>query len=248
MQPTSPHPSISVITICYNAGALLLHTVESVCSQSYPHIEYIVIDGASSDGSLDTIAAYRDRIHQLISEPDKGIYDAMNKGLMLATGDYVCFMNAGDAFASSDTLSLALSHISTPYPHVIYGETDIVDGAYRFVRHRRLHAPERLTAGSFKYGMIVCHQSFYALRSIAPKYDTRYRFSADVDWCIKILKLSKHTHNTHTILTHYLEEGATTHNHRASLKERFCIMAKHYGWLQTSLLHLYFVIRSITYK
>lgn len=248
MQTTYTLPSISVITICYNAGVLLRPTVASVCDQTYPHVEYIVIDGASSDGSLETIADYRPCITTLLSEKDKGIYDAMNKGLALATGDYVCFMNAGDTFASPDTLSQALGVLRSPLPGVVYGETDIVDEDFRFVRHRRLRAPEHLKFNSFKHGMVVCHQSFYALRSLAPMYDTGYRFSADVDWCLRILKQSTHNHNTHLVLTHYMEEGATTRNHHASLKERFRIMSRHYGFLQTCLLHIYFVVRSILWR
>lgn len=242
MQPTSP--SISVITVSYNAGTHLRATVRSVCSQTYPHIEYIIVDGGSDDGSLDGIQELLPHSSRLISEPDKGIYDAMNKGLKIATGDYVCFMNAGDRFASEETLTLALSPLTPPLPDVIYGDTDIVDADFRFVRRRRLRAPEELSFGSFKHGMVVCHQSFYARRSIAPMYDTRYRFSADVDWCLRILRHAKLTYNTHTTLTHYMEEGATTRNHRASLRERFEIMAKHYGLLRTLAYHLFFVLRA----
>ena len=248
MQTGVYQPTISVITICYNAGAHLRLTVASVCTQDYPNIEYIIIDGASTDGSLDTICEYRDRISKIVSEKDKGIYDAMNKGLHLATGEYICYMNAGDTFYSPDTLSKAFGSIGTTRPDVIYGQTDIVDSQFRFVRHRRLEAPHKLTYKSFKHGMVVCHQSFYARRALAPDFDLSYRFSADVDWCIKILKRSKHNHYTGLTLTNYLEEGATTKNRMKSLKERYAIMSKHYGMIQTFFLHLYFVVRSFWRK
>lgn len=236
-------PTISVITICYNAGHALRHTVASVCSQTYPHVEYIVVDGVSTDRSLETINDYYPLISRIISEPDNGIYDAMNKGLSIASGDYVCFMNAGDSFASRDTLSDALGGITGELPDIIYGETDIVDSEYRYVRHRRLRAPEQLKYESFRHGMVVCHQSFYARRSIAPLYDTQYQFSADVDWCLHILRRAQHIHNTHLTLTHYLEEGTTTRNHCASLRERFRIMRRHYGFIPTLTSHIYFGLR-----
>ena len=99
-----PSPKFSVITVTYNAEKVLEDTVQSVISQTYHHVEYIIIDGASKDGTLEIVDRYRDRIHQLVSEPDKGLYDAMNKGIALATGDYLCFLNAGDSFHEDDTL------------------------------------------------------------------------------------------------------------------------------------------------
>lgn len=96
--------------------------------------------------------------------------------------------------------------------------------------------------------MLVCHQAFFAKRTLAEPYDLRYRFSADFDWCIRIMKKSKVLHNTHLTLIDYLEEGMTTRNHKASLHERFRIMAKHYGWLSTVAHHAWFVVRAVVKK
>ena len=243
-------PKFSVITVCYNAQATIEDTIQSVIAQTYHHVEYIIVDGASKDRTLSIINRYRDRITTVVSEPDKGLYDAMNKGLRLATGDYVCFLNAGDSFHEDDTLQQMVHTLRelTELPDVLYGETALVDAEGHFVRMRRLQAPEHLTWHSFRQGMLVCHQAFFAKRTLAEPYDLRYRFSADFDWCIRIMKKSKVLHNTHLTLIDYLEEGMTTRNHKASLHERFRIMAKHYGWLSTVAHHAWFVVRAVVKK
>lgn len=243
-------PKFSVITVCYNAQATLEDTIQSVIAQTYHHVEYIIVDGASKDRTLSIINRYRDRIATVVSEPDKGLYDAMNKGLRLATGDYVCFLNAGDSFHEDDTLQQMVHTLRelTELPDVLYGETELVDAEGHFVRMRRLQAPEHLTWRSFRHGMLVCHQAFFAKRTLAEPYDLSYRFSADFDWCIRIMKKSKVLHNTHLTLIDYLEEGMTTRNHKASLHERFRIMTKHYGWLSTVVHHAWFVVRAVIKK
>lgn len=243
-------PKFSVITVCYNAQATIEDTIQSVIAQTYHHVEYIIVDGASKDRTLPIINRYRDRIATVVSEPDKGLYDAMNKGLRLATGDYVCFLNAGDSFHEDDTLQQMVHTLRelTELPDVLYGETELVDAEGHFVRMRRLQAPEHLTWRSFRHGMLVCHQAFFAKRTLAEPYDLSYRFSADFDWCIRIMKKSKVLHNTHLTLIDYLEEGMTTRNHKASLHERFRIMAKHYGWLSTVAHHAWFVVRAVIKK
>ena len=182
----------------------------------------------------------------MVSEPDKGLYDAMNKGIGMATGDYLCFLNAGDKFHDKETLQqIAETLKNKDLPDVIYGETAIVDEVGNFLHMRRLSTPEHLNWRSFKQGMLVCHQAFLAKRELALKhpYDMHYRFSADFDWCIRIMKEAKCLHNTRLTLIDYLNEGMTTRNHKASLKERFRIMTKHYGWISTILHHGWFVIR-----
>lgn len=244
-----PTPKFSVITVCYNAEATLEDTIQSVISQTYHHVEYIIVDGASKDRTMDIVNRYRDRIAVVVSEPDKGLYDAMNKGIRLATGDYLCFLNAGDSFHEDDTLQQMVHSIHTlQLPDVLYGETELVDHEGHFLRMRRLQAPEHLTWKSFRQGMLVCHQAFFPRRDLVMPYDLRYRFSADFDWCIKIMKKSKVLHNTHLTLIDYLAEGMTTHNHQASLKERFRIMARHYGWASTVAHHAWFALRLLLKK
>ena len=241
-----PHPKFSIITVTYNAEKVLEDTIQSVIFQTYRNVEYIIVDGASKDHTLEIVNKYHNRINKVISEPDKGLYDAMNKGIQLATGDYLCFLNAGDKFHDSETLQKIVHTLKgQELPDVIYGETAIVDEEGHFLHMRRLSTPAHLNWKSFKQGMLVCHQAFFANRELAINhlYDLQYRFSADFDWCIRIMKKAKCLHNTRLTLIDYLNEGMTTKNHKASLKERFCIMAKHYGLISTILHHGWFVIR-----
>lgn len=237
-------PKFSVITVTYNAEKVLEDTIQSVITQTYRHVEYIIVDGASKDGTTAIIDKYRDRINHVVSEPDKGLYDAMNKGIALATGDYLCFLNAGDSFHEDDTLQRMVHSISgNELPDVLYGETALVDAQRHFLHMRRLSTPEVLTWESFKQGMLVCHQAFFPRHTLVERYDLKYRFSSDFDWCIRIMKKAHTLHNTHLTLIDYLEEGMTTQNRKASLKERFRIMAKHYGLLGTLVRHAWFVVR-----
>lgn len=242
-------PTFSIITITYNAEKLLENTMQSIFGQTYQHIEYLIIDGASTDGTTSIIEKYAHKLACWVSEPDKGLYDAMNKGLQKATGNYVWFINAGDTLYAPDTVEKIVSSLSAPLlPDVIYGETALVNAQYQFVGMRRLKAPEQLTWKSFKMGMLVCHQSFIVKRTIAPLYNQTYKLSADYDWCIQCLKRSKVIYNTHQILSNFLEEGISSKNRKASLKERFHIMCHYYGIIPVSLRHLWFAVRFYTAK
>jgi len=250
----------TVITCVYNAESVLQRTLDSVRHQSYHAIEHLIIDGASTDATLRVAKDYQSRSmeeetnHDVViySEPDKGLYDAMNKGIARATGDYLVFLNAGDTFPADDTLEMAAGCVgeAEELPAVLYGDTHIVDEGGRFLRVRRLRPPRKLTWRSFSRGMLVCHQSFYALRTIARDvpYDTSYRYSADVDWCIRVMKEGKRRglgmRNTQLVLTNFLDGGMTTRYHRASLKERFRVMRKHYGLFVTLSMHAWFLLRA----
>ena len=257
---------ITYVTITFNAAKVLQRTLDSVFQQDYPNIVHLIIDGASTDDTLKLVDDYIARSNaaenghriQVTSEPDKGIYDAMNKGLRSLDGDYVCYLNAGDFLPSPDTVSRIItsltSHLSpltSPLPAVMYGDTDIVDGEGRFLRHRRLAPPEHLTWKSFRQGMLVCHQAFYARTdfAIATPYDMQYRYSADVDWCIRVMKAAAKENvpllNLKMVVANYTEEGQTTLHHRESLWERYRVMEHHYGRVQTFLLHSWFAVRSL---
>ena len=251
---------ITYVTITYNAAKVLQRTLDSVLAQDYPNIEHLIIDGASTDDTLKIVDDYIARSNaaenghqiQVSSEPDKGIYDAMNKGLRSMTGDYVCYLNAGDFLPTTDTASRIAQQVeaSGNTPAVLYGDTDIVDGEGQFLHHRRLAPPENLTWKSFRQGMLVCHQAFYARTdfAIATPYDMQYRYSADVDWCIRVMKAAANENvpmlNLHMVVANYTQEGQTTLHHRESLWERYRVMEHHYGRVQTFLLHCWFAVRS----
>ena len=249
---------ITYVTITYQAANVLQRTLDSVLQQDYPEITHLIIDGASTDGTIKMVNDYIERSNAadnghevlLMSEPDKGIYDAMNKGLRSLTGDYVCFLNAGD-FLPSPNVASKIVEQADHLPAVLYGDTDIVDGEGRFLHHRRLAPPEKLTWKSFRQGMLVCHQAFYARTdfAIATPYDLQYRYSADVDWCIRVMKSAAKENvpllNLHMVVVNYTQEGQTTLHHRESLMERYRVMAHHYGHLQTFFMHCWFIIRSV---
>lgn len=234
-------PKISIITVVFNGENHIARTIESVLDQAYKHIEYIIIDGKSTDDTLDVIARY-DGVDQVISEPDTGLYDAMNKGLKRATGDYVWFLNSGDQVYEKDTVEKMLSGLKG-LPDFIYGGTMIIDEQQQEVGDRRLKPPANLSWKSFRQGMIVCHQSMIVKRDIAPEYKLEYRLSADIDWAIRASKGAGELHNTGMILSRFLEGGLTRHNIKAGLKERFRIMRGYYGLVPTILRHFVFGVR-----
>ena len=215
---------ISIITVTYNAASVLKRTLDSVKAQSWQQIEHLIIDGASKDETISMAETYKAQCPYevvILSEPDKGLYDAMNKGLRLATGDYLVFLNAGDTLHAADTLE-TIVRSAQPLPGVLYGDTAITDEQGNFLHLRRLRPPKKLSWKSFRQGMLVCHQAFYALTDIAKNlpYDPRYRYSADVDWCIRVMKEAQKRQlplvNTQAILADYQEEGQTTIHHRDS--------------------------------
>lgn len=243
-------PKFSIITVTYNASLVIEPTLQSVAMQSYKNYEYLLIDGASTDDTIAKAVATGMEFAHIVSEGDTGLYDAMNKGISLASGDYICFLNAGDALYAPDTLECMVDKLKdeTSLPDVLYGETAEVNEKREFVRMRRLKAPEVLTWKSFKKGMLVCHQAFFVRRDIAPFYNLKYRYSADVDWCIRVMKKSKRLVNTRLVIINYLQNGLSLQNHRKSLLERFDIMCKHYGVVSTIFNHLWFVVRAILKK
>jgi len=256
-------PVVSVIMVVYNSLSLIEKTIRSIAGQTYPNIEFIVIDGGSSDGTVEIIRLYEKQISYWISEPDRGIYDAMNKGLAAASGDYVWFINAGDRIYADDILEKIFIGDKGPgkreYSLIYYGDTMIVDSGYRKVGLRRLRPPEVLTWKSFKKGMLVCHQAIIVSRGIAEPFDPQYQHSADFDWTVRVLKkaqgsrlkdnqhistsINQHINNTHLVLCSFLDGGHSKHNIGISLRERFHSMVRHYGLIPTVLRHILIAVR-----
>lgn len=239
-------PVLSVITVVYNNAADIERTILSVIGQDYPHIEYLVIDGGSTDGTVEIARRYADQIATLVSEPDRGIYNAMNKGLERATGDYVLFMNSGDEIYDRKTVASVFA--SAPDADIYYGETELFDESWQSLGLRRHRSPERFDWKSFRYGMNVGHQAIYVRRAIAPRYnEKRYPLSADVDWVIRSAKKAKKIVNTRLIVAKYLVGGMSRQRHKQSLWERYQILAHHYGWLPNLFNHAIIALRLVIY-
>ena len=228
-------PTLSVITVVYNNVQHIERTLQSVLNQTYPNIEYIVIDGASTDGTLEVIERYKSQITKLISEPDAGIYDAMNKAFTLATGDYVLFMNSGDEIYSPQTVTQVFA--AADNADIYYGETEMINDKGESLGQRRHKAPAQFTWRSFKYGMSVSHQAIYIKRSLTEPYDPKYQLSADIDWIIRAAQKAKSIINVNQYVAKYLVGGMSKAKHRQSLQERFAIMKWYYGLLPTVFNH-----------
>ncbi len=233
-------PIVSVITVCYNSAEMLQRTIKSLRLQSYSEIEYIVIDGASKDNTLQIIKENQDIINLWISEKDNGLYYAMNKGLELASGDYVIFINAGDMFYSPDTLEKVFANHQDDID-IYYGDTMILAENQKEIGSRRLTPPKQLTKNSFRWGMTVCHQSIFIKRTIAPKYNTNYRITADYDWVLTSIENAKKIVNTKLYISKFLSGGLSSKHIMKANKERFRIMCNHYG-LITSLCYNFLMI------
>lgn len=176
MESTS---KITVVTVTYNAEKVLEKTIQSVINQTYANIEYIIIDGASKDNTMDIVNKYRDRISIVVSEPDKGIYDAMNKGIRLATGDWINFMNAGDSFAGEDVMEKFISQID-PLTIIAYGDANMLF-------HSSVVVWRAFPLHNMKERMPFCHQTVF-VKTIYHRehpFDISYRLAGDYNFFYK---------------------------------------------------------------
>lgn len=230
------HPKLSVVTVVFNNVKDIERTILSVTGQTYRNIEYIIIDGGSTDGTLDIIRRYIDKIAVIKSEKDRGIYDAMNKGLRTATGEYILFMNSGDEIYATDTVERVFS--TSPDADIYYGETEMFDESWNSLGTRRHHAPGQLNYYSFRYGMSVSHQAIYIKKNLTSPYNSKYQLSADIDWILNAVKKAKKIINTRMFVAKYLIGGMSKKKHRQSLIERFKILSHHYGLIPNLFNHL----------
>jgi len=244
------NPLVSIITVTYNAEKVLEPTIQSIINQTYPNIEYLIIDGNSKDGTVDLIKKYDDKIAFWQSEKDSGIYDGMNKGLQAATGDYVWFMNAGDLIEAPHTVAQIMQAANDA--DVLYGETNLINEAGKVLGTRSQlttrKLPAQLTPQSLGMGMVVSHQSILVKKAVAPLYDSRYQCSADIDWTIRCLQQSSVVKNTGLVLSRFLTGGFSSLKQKSCLKERFQICLRHFGLLKTVWFNILIFFRAVMFK
>jgi glycosyltransferase involved in cell wall biosynthesis len=238
-------PFLSIITVVFNNLKGIQHTFQSIKNQSSNDFEWIVIDGGSTDGTKEWVENMSFSPLTYISEKDQGLYDAMNKGIQKSRGKYIWFMNSGDSIYSSDAILNLLSIKNDP--DIFYGETMLVNELCEPIGIRSEQTtrvlPEKLTKYSMIKGMVVCHQSFIVKREMAPFYNLKYRFSADIDWVINCLEKAKIVFNCKKILSNYLVGGFSAQNQKRGWKERWHIYVNHFGIIKTILAHIFIVFR-----
>ncbi|MBL7128895.1 MAG: glycosyltransferase [Ignavibacteria bacterium] len=236
----------SIITVVFNSEPALVKTINSIRKQSCTDIEYIIIDGCSTDGTLDVIKKYDKYISFWCSEPDEGIYDAMNKGLKKATGNYVWFLNAGDEIYSHDTLNYINSIKDDA--DAFYGEVEYVDEEGKNLGTRTLKKPpDSLSWKDMEKGMVVSHQSLIVKRNKAVFYNLEYNHCADIDWMIRTLKNCQAIVNTNRILSKFLIGGYSKSNIIKSNKERYKILRQHFSFFRVLKSHLYLSLKFLKY-
>jgi len=221
-------PKISIITVVYNARDALEKTLESIANQDYLNKESIIIDGGSKDGTLEVIQKYQHIISYWVSEPDKGIYDAMNKGLNKANGTYVTFLNAGDCYTQRNVLTSLFSNNGNE--DIVYGDIFVDEGNNKPPRYQKalsFNKDELLKHGT----AVVCHQAIFVKKSIAPQYNTKYKYKAELNWYFDIIESNGNLSSAHikTAVVYYALGGYGYVHFKSNLLEWCLLIIRRYG-------------------
>ena len=193
-------PSVSIITVCYNSKGTISDTIKSVLAQTYPEIEYIIVDGCSNDGTVELVNSFGNHISKFISEPDNGIYDAMNKGIRLASGKIVGILNSDDFFYDNTIIEKVANTFLENDIDAVIGDVQFVDPG-NLKRVIRYYSSKKFKVGRFRYGYMPAHTSFYVKRYLFEKfgyYKTDFKIAADYELLIRFL-------HTHKIRYKYIE-------------------------------------------
>lgn len=217
--------------MCLNAAHFIERSIKSVISQSYRPIEYIIVDGDSKDGTKDIIDVYRDHIAVLISESDRGIYDAMNKGFLASTGDVIFYLNADDYFYEDRVVEKAVEAFEASDESMIcYGDVLIKDGNSEYLKSHRNIDKE------FLFRDTICHQAVFAKRELFDRcgyFDLEYKACADYDWLLKcIIKYRFKSHYLPSIITAYNRNGFSSVQNQAFWKEKDEIRRKYFSFFE----------------
>ena len=221
---TQHGPLISIVTVVYNGEQHIDQAIRSVLSQTYDNIEYIVVDGGSTDRTLDIIRAHEDRIDCWVSEPDGGIYDAMNKGIGLASGDLVGLLNSDDWYADG-----AIAEVARIYADG-GGKPRVIAGKWGIVLESLGLTIEAAPSLRFHTGMPLCHQAMFvpmAVYASVGLYDLGYRFSADLDMVLRLYADHVPFVFSDKVLVHFRASGASDQSYRESVREASGIIRKH---------------------
>jgi glycosyltransferase involved in cell wall biosynthesis len=219
---------VTVITVCKNSEGAIENAIQSVLAQSHEDREYVVIDGGSTDRTLEIVQKYRRNIDVFVSEKDRGIYDAMNKGIRYATGEIVYFLNSDDALYDPHVIADAVGQFQIGAPLVVYGNIHLHDGAHEgIVKYDKVDK-------SFFLHNTICHQALFLKRALMEEiglYDARYKVYADVDWLIKaFLRYPRSFRYYDRVICHYSYRGlsADAFHDKTYVLERMRILSKYF--------------------
>ena len=236
-------PKISVITVVYNGEKFLEETIKSVINQTYENIEYIIIDGGSTDGTLDIIKKYEDKITYWISESDKGIYDAMNKGIDLVTGDWINFMNAGDSFFDNEIIEFLFKDNEYPDIDFLYGDLNI-----KYENFQKMK--KTLSLEYFWKGMPFSHQSVFIDSTFhkANKYNLEYKIASDFNFFYNAHNDNRKFSCVNKTISNILYGGLSDSNHLAVCKENYKIVTRDNIKIKYHIYYIYIYISVILKK
>ncbi len=248
-------PRLTIVTVTYNAGAFLERTLQSVINGLAETgernlVEYLLIDGASADNTLEIAARYEDALRlKILSEPDKGLYDAMNKGLQAATGQYIWFLNAGDEAYDRSTPGRLLSALRSE-ADIYYSDALFVSAGGEVLGLRSEVTPHSLPRTiSWKdmaQGMKICHQAFVVKRELAPVFEIN-NLSADLDWEIAAMKKAVTIEYLGFVLCRYLLGGLSAQKRTKSLSDRWRVLRRHFGWGPAVVNHMKIAVRGLLF-
>ncbi len=205
----SYQPKITVITVSFNSVKKIESTIQSVLNQTYPAIEYIIVDGGSTDGTVDIIKKYERQLSYWISEPDMGVYDAMNKGITIASGEYINFMNTGDSFYTEDTIQTIIAQTDNT-DDIIYGDTNVIVNFGNFIRKAQPNP-------TITHYMRFCHQAVFTksqyLKSL--KFDLQFKICADRNFFYQLAKKGniKYKYIPITVCNYEADAGISSSKH-----------------------------------
>jgi glycosyltransferase involved in cell wall biosynthesis len=210
-------PLITIVTVVFNGEKYIEKTILSVINQTYTHIEYIIIDGGSTDDTLNILNKYAHRINLLVSEKDNGIYDAMNKGIKRSSGDWINFLNAGDCILFDFNILSNYNPKITPF---VYGDSEVKNeqGVLLYISGKKIQQFDLVNS------MPICHQAIFYSKFFLPYYDLRYKIIADRVMTYSLMNSEFNSHYDDNIRIEYLEGGMSYRNHSLKFREEIMFL------------------------
>lgn len=241
-------PRLSIITVCYNAANLICQSLESAMVQDFQDFELVIVDGGSSDNTLELLEAYKSKIGIIISEKDKGIYDAMNKGVNASKGEWVYFLNAGDSFFDKQVLSSIFNNPEAKNKSFIYGKVQTVNEPTGI----DYITGEEVNFSAFYSRYPICHQATFSKKELFKRlggFDIRYKLAADTEWFARLFaKFESETLFVDRIMAYYDIQGTTYRKRMQGYREYLHFGRRHFPLSVSLKNHLFYPLLWIKVK